>query len=326
MRPEPVPPAERLEATGPVVRLHPQVSAAQLALYAVMVVVWGASFFFTAIALRGFSAVQIVFLRMAIATTVLAVVLAVRKPPWPRSRATYGHFAFLGAANIAVPYLLLTWAQLHVNSSTASILSATTPLFVFLMSWLVAGTERFNPLRGIGIIVAFLGLASFYDAGKPLDAGIWAFAIVLCSMIFAAGNVYTKRFVGGVHPLVTAFLQVGIGATYLLLFAWPHGDLQFREPPLLSVLALIELGTFGSALTYLLFFHFIQTWGSTATSLNTYFQPLVGLSLGVVVLGDTVPPREWIGLGVTLLGILIFGSATYLAMRRGMATARAITD
>lgn len=311
-------------AVAPIPPIRPQVSLTQFALYATMVIVWGASFFFTALALKGFSAVQIVYLRMAIATLVLTVVLAARRPPWPKEASTYGHFAFLGVANIAGPYLLLTWAQLHVNSSTTSILSATTPLFVFLISWLVAGTERFNPLRGLGIVVALLGLVFLYDGGKPVDAGIWSFAIVLCSVVFAAGNVYTKRFVGGVHPLVTAFLQVGIGTVYLLIFARLHGDFEFSAPPLISVLALLELGIAGSALTYLLFFHFIQTWGSTATSLNTYFQPLVGLSLGALVLGDAIPPREWIGLGITLSGILIFGSATWLAMRRGMAVANAV--
>jgi drug/metabolite transporter (DMT)-like permease len=274
-----------------------------------MCAIWGSNYFFTALALHGFNPVLLPLLRMAIATGAVAVIVAARRPPLPRDPRAYAHFAVLGALNIAGPFLLLTEAQRHVHSSTASILSATTPIFVFLLSWLVAGTERFDPFRGAGVIIAFLGVALLYGgdtAGSDAGTAAWSMVIVLCAMIFAAGNVYTRRFLAGVHPFTMTLFQLGVGTAYLLAAALATGSLHAAHPGALAVLAVIELGLLGSAVTYLLFFHFIQGWGSTAASLNTYFQPLVGLTLGVAVLGETIAPGGWIALGVVLAGILLF--------------------
>jgi drug/metabolite transporter (DMT)-like permease len=291
----------------------------QLTLYALMCAVWGSSFFFTAIALRGFNATSLPALRMVLATAALAVVVRARRLPLPREPVVWAHLAVLGVFNIALPYLLLTWAQLHVNSSTASILSATTPLFVFIFSWLVVRTEAFSALRAAGLVLAFLGVVALYGADhtSARDVGPWSLAIVLCSMMYAAGNVYTRRFVPGVHPFVIALLQIGIGAFCLVAFGVATGTLSAATDNPAAWLALLELGLAGSALTYLLFFHFLRRWGSTATSLNTYFQPIVGLGLGVVVLHDSITLTGWLALGVVMLGIALFG---WSAARRLAAT------
>ncbi len=314
-------------ATRPVGDPPPAPSAAwrrppdlplQLFLYALMFCVWGSSFFFTALALRSFNGFTVPVLRMALATLALGVIVGVRRLPLPRDPVLWGHIAFLGALNIAVPYILLTLAQLHVHSSLASVLSATTPLFAFLFSWLLVRTERFNPLRALGLLVAFSGIATLYGLGRGAGDGFntWALIIVFSSAMFAAGNVYTRRFLNGVHPFVNAFLQIGIGALYLTVSGLVSGTLQVHAPSLVSVLAIMELGLAGSALTYLLFFHFIHRWGSTAASLNTYFQPLVGITLGVVALGERVSPTGWLSLATVLCGVVIFGAGSLLSMRR----------
>ncbi len=289
-------------------------SFVQYALYALMFSIWGSSFFFTAIALRSFNPVVLPLVRMAIATVALAGVVVVRRLPFPRGGVIYGHFAVLGILNIAFPYLLLTWAQRHVNSSSVSVLSATTPLFVFLFSWLVTGSERFNLLRGMGVVLAFLGVTSLCGPLGSASPGIsvWSLVIVFCSMIFAIGNIYTRWSLVAVHPFMIAFLQVGAGTAYLLVANLVAGSLHVERPAAASILAILELGVLGSALTYLLFFHFIQRWGSTAASLNTYFQPVIGLGLGVAVLGEGITIRSWVSLIIILLGVLSFGAGTML--------------
>jgi drug/metabolite transporter (DMT)-like permease len=292
--------------------------AGQIFLYALMCAIWGSSYFFTRIALTSFNPVTIPALRMMIAALALALIVALRRLPLPRSPAIWGHLLVLGAFNIALPYVLLTWAQTRVNSSSASILSATTPLFVFLFAWLVARTERFNPLRAVGLVLAFAGIAALYgfEQGLGSDIGPWSLVIVLCSIFYAGGNVYTRRFITGVPPFVVALLQIGIGAIDLVAAGLATHTLTVPVPTLPALLALLELGLAGSALTYVLFFHFIQAWGSTATSLNTYFQPLVGISLGILILHETLNPMSWLALGSVLLGVMLFGLGSALARRR----------
>lgn len=255
---------------------------------------------------------------MSLAAASLAILVGVKRLPLPRDPRIWLHVAALGALNIAVPYILLNLAQVHVNSSFASVLSATTPLFAFLFSCVLARTERFNFLRATGLLIAFCGIASLYglEGQTPTNIGPWALVIVFSSMMFAAGNVYTRLFLHSVHPFVTAFLQIGAGTIYLVVIGMLTGTLSIGAPTTASSLAILELGTAGSALTYVLFFHFIKIWGSTAASLNTYFQPVVGVSLGVFALGERVALTTWFSLLIVLLGVLIFGIGTMFSMRQ----------
>ncbi|MBN9045962.1 MAG: EamA family transporter [Rhizobiales bacterium] len=305
------------KAAPPTVR-RPSGLPLQLFLYTLMFSIWGSSFFFTALALRSFNGFTVPILRMVLATLALGAIVAFRRLPLPRDPVLWMHLALLGALNIAIPYILLTLAQLHVHSSLTSVLSATTPLFAFLFSWLLVRTERFNAIRALGLLVAFGGIAALYGFGQRTGGGFdyWELIIVFSSAMFAGGNVYTRRFLNGIHPFVVAFLQIGLGALYLLVAGLASGTFQIGAPSPISVLAILELGFAGSALTYLLFFHFIHLWGSTAASLNTYFQPLVGVTLGVLVLGDRVSPSGWLSLATVLCGVIIFGAGSLRSLLR----------
>ncbi|MET8990688.1 DMT family transporter [Nonomuraea wenchangensis] len=297
-------------------------------LYAAMTTIWGASFFFTAIALDGFSPYMIVLIRTALAAAVLAVFLRTRRRRLPSSRRELLHLLVLGAFNIALPFTLLTAAQEHVSSSTTVVLSATTPVFVFLMAVLAARTERFDALRLGGMVVAFAGIGLLSGPGQADGEGNWQWQLVVVtsSMIFACGNVYTKRFLSQLAPSVIACGQFAAGALVLLPVTAATGHLTVDRPGPLPILALLELGLLGSAAGYLLYFRFIMLWGSTAASVNTYFQPIVGLLLGVLVLGERMAGAQWAALGVTLLGLLLFGYATVRASRAGPGRPAAVRD
>lgn len=294
------------------------VTPGRVVLFALMTTIWGSSFFFTALALDAFTPFQIVFIRMLLATVVLAAVLALIRPRWPRGAAIWGHFVLLGLMSIALPYALLTWAQVWVDSSTAIVLSSTTPIFVFLIATFGLRTETFGLGRLVAVSVAFGGVV-LLTAGAPAGSSslFWSAVIVVTSANYAAANVYTKRFVSTVHPLLTAFLQLGFGTLWLLPVLLLSGDWRLpADPGVASLVALAELGVFGSAFGYVLFFYFIATWGSTITSLNTYLQPLVGIALGVLVLGERPSWQAWLGIAVVVAGVALFGASGLRAGRR----------
>jgi drug/metabolite transporter (DMT)-like permease len=282
-------------------------AARNYALYAAMTSIWGASFFFTAIALRSFNPFMVVLVRMALGAAALGVVVRVRRAALPRDGRVLRHLLVLGAFNIALPFTLLTLAQVHVTSSVAVVLSATTPVFVFLIASLVTRAERFSGRRLAGIVTAFGGMAVLSGLNGSGTGWGWPLLVVLSSAIFAGGNVYTRRHLPHLDPAVIACCQVTAGALWLLPVTALTGNLTVSAPDPLSALALLELGLLGSGAAYLLFFRFILLWGSTAASVNTYLQPVVGLLLSVLLLDEAMSGRHWAALGAILLGILIFG-------------------
>lgn len=295
------------------------VTPGRMGLYALMVLIWGSSFFFTALALRSFGPILIVQLRTLLAAIVLGGIVVVTRRRLPGTGRLWMHFIVLGVISIALPYTLLTAAQVYVPSSLAIVLSSTTPIFVFLFATFVIRTERFRALRLAGIAVAFAGVVLLTTGSGGGDV-FWQAVILLTSAMYAVANIYTSKFVSSVDPITIAFLQLGFGALWLLPVTTLTGGWDFSEADVIPVIAMLELGILGSAFAYVLFFLFIKTWGSTATSMNTYLQPVVGVLLGVLVLHERPSLTGWLAMLVILAGVVLFGSANLrrmLARRSG---------
>jgi drug/metabolite transporter (DMT)-like permease len=293
----------------------------QWALFMLMSAVWGSSYFWTKLALRSFEPAAIVSIRMGVAALTLGVIVVVGGVRLPRSWRPYAALAALSVLNITVPFTILTYGQQHVSSSLTAVLSSTTPLFVFLYTS-TARHERFTWPRLGATCLAFAGIAwlSLGDAhgthGSASMFSLSSAALIVCSSaIFALGNVVSRAVTRGIEPIVVAFGQSITGCLFELPVIALLGGWHVHNAGTLPVIAVLWLGVCGSALTYVLYFHFIQTWGSTRASMNTYLQPIVGVILGVAILGDTLTTTTVAALIVVAVAVALFVSATLRANR-----------
>ena len=81
-------------------------------------------------------------------------------------------------------------------------------------------------------------------------------------------------------------------------------------------LELVAFGVFSTALPIALYMQILRLAGPTLGSMNAYLTPVWTVLLGVLVLHETVGPREIVGGLVVLGGIAIASSAN---RRRGAA-------
>lgn len=283
-----------------------------LVVFVLLTTAWGSSYFFTALALESFTPFFIVYLRVAIGTALAGVIVVLLRLRLPRWGWVYAHYFVLGLISIALPFVLVTEAQVHVHSSMAAILISTSPLFVFLISWLWRRNEKPTLEKIVGLVLCFGGVIALYGSQgvAQFDSGGWTVVILTVAALFAVGNIYTKTFLTGTHPVVLAFLQVGAGLlclTPVVFFARSPETV----PSVASILAVVELGAIASAAAYVMLAYLIQTWGSTAASMNTYLQPVVGVALGVLVLGEALPFGAWLSVALIVVGIVIFGIDAY---------------
>ena len=70
-----------------------------------------------------------------------------------------------------------------------------------------------------------------------------------------------------------------------------------------SILALLGLSVFSTALAFVIYFRLIQTLGSVGTTAQAYLRVPIGVALGVAFLGETLSPTAWIGLGCIVIGV-----------------------
>jgi len=265
---------------------------------------WGGSYFFIRIAVPAFGPATLVVLRVVIGGALL----------WTVARATNRRIdlrphlpklVVLGLLNAALPYLLISAAELHLTASFAAILGATVPLFAAALGARLLD-ERLGAARLGGLAMGVVGVAVMVGWGPmSLDTTtlLSVVAMLAASASYAGAGIYTKLRLRGV-PTFTLALGQQLGA-----FVWlvvPGTLFPPRTAPSLSALgALVALGALCTAVAYLLYFRLLERVGPTKTATVTYLIPIVGMLGGALVLREPLTAGMLVGLGLVLGSVLL---------------------
>jgi len=283
---------------------------ADWAIFLTLGVIWGSGYLFIKIAVDDFGTFTLVALRLAIGTALLWTVIRAAGKRLPRSPRVYGHLAVMAAVNIAIPFVLITWAEQRVDSAVAAILTAIVPLFTAVLAPLFIHDEpmRVNAVVGLGI--GFLGVL-ILTAGGAGGAGSDAARVVGlmgASFCYAAGAVYARRNVRGLDPMVPAVFQVTFAFAMTAAVACAVERPWDSRPDAAAVFSIVWLGLFGSGLAYLAVFRLLAHWGATRTTAVAYLLPAVGIVLGAVVLQEPIGARTVLGTALVLAGVSLVSS------------------
>ena len=106
-------------------------------LFWILGLVWGTSFLWIKIAVQDVSPGVLVAFRASIAAFGLIPVILLNKKvqfKWTDLKKHFLDFVFMGFFNIALPFILIAWAEQHVDSGLAAILNSSTPLSTIIIS------------------------------------------------------------------------------------------------------------------------------------------------------------------------------------------------
>lgn len=278
--------------------------------------VWGASFLFIKVSVDEIPPLEVAGGRIFFGALAVVVVMVIQRKPLPHSPALIAKVALMALFANVVPFTLIAWAEVHIDSGIASVLNSTMPLFTALFAAAFLTEERFTTGRLAGLAVGFVGVVVLSEGNilEITDSDVLGqLAVVGASLCYGAGAVYARTLLRAEDPLGLSGLQLILGT----LLAVPVSLAVEGSPDYsLSVkgwLSLLALGIVGSGFAYVAYLWLIDNLGSVRASLVTYIIPAVGLLLGWSVLG------EEIGLG-TILGtaLIVLGIATVM---RGQAPA-----
>jgi drug/metabolite transporter (DMT)-like permease len=270
---------------------------------------WGSSYLFIKVAIDSFETFTLIALRLLVGAAFLWLVLRARRTPLPRSRRIYGHLVVMAVVNIAIPFGLITWAEQSVDSALAAILNSTVPLMVIVIAPMFLPDEPIRVNGVVGLAIGFAGIVLLVSPGLVSATGdlVGSIALLGSSLSYAAGNVYNRRNVRGLPPLIPAVFQVTfalliVGVLALVLERpWETA----RQPDLAGWFSVIWLGILGSGLAYLVYFRLLGSWGATRTALVAYLLPVVGIVLGFLVLGEPVDATLLLGTGLVIGGVAL---------------------
>jgi drug/metabolite transporter (DMT)-like permease len=278
------------------------------AAFFLLALAWGTSFMFIKIAVRTLQPVTVVAFRLLIGWLGLLVIVRARGLSLPRKPRTWIHLTVIGVINVAIPFILIVWAesgQSGLDSGVAAILNSTVPLFSILIAGLILQMERITGGRVLGLIVGFGGVVLLLGRDPVMDLGsiLPYIAVVTAALCYAAGSVYARHYLQGIKPVLLAAGQLFIADVFAFIFAFALEDFGAQTFSWEAIAALLWLGLFGSCLAYILYFYVLQAWDATRTTLVTYVIPVVGVTAGVLFLGETIDWRVLVGGLLILSGV-----------------------
>jgi drug/metabolite transporter (DMT)-like permease len=269
---------------------------------ALLALIWGSSFVWIKIGLRGFTPMQVAFLRVLLAAGVLLLICWLRGVRMPRQPMIWAHFAVAAAVGNVVPFFLFGVGELSIDSGLAGILNATTPLWTVTLA-LVARMERLTAVRGAGLLLGFGGALVIFAPWRSPASVSGAGACLAASALYGVLFVYAGRYLAGrgIDPIVLSTGQLS-AATVLSACALPIGW-RMPEPRADAVGSLIVLGVLGTGIAYILNYRLITDDGPTVASTVTYLIPVAAVLFGMVALGESLGLRVFVGMVVVLAGV-----------------------
>jgi drug/metabolite transporter (DMT)-like permease len=268
--------------------------------------IWGWSFLFIKVAVRGLTPSTVAAARMALGAGVLATVVRARRLSVPAGWAWWRHFAVVALFGSALPFTLLAWGEQHISSALTAVLNASTPLFAAVMAFALLG-DRLTGVHVGGLLLGFVGVAVAAGLGASDLTGSslgGAMAAVGASAGYGLAFAYTRRHLVTLPPLLAATGQLLAGTALLAPVAVVTSVRQGLDfDGVRPVVSVVLLGVFGTGVAYVLSYRLIGDVGPTRAALVTYLIPVIAVTIGVVFLDEPFSYRLAIGGALTVLGI-----------------------
>ena len=274
-------------------------------------VIWGSSFILMKEGLVALSAVQVASIRIVSSGLVLLPI-------------TFRHLAKLkfrqillvflsGCLGSLIPAYLFCEAETGLDSSTAGVLNALTPVFVVIFG-LVFFQVKIPAIKIVGMIIAFGGSLLLYFAHPNIILGnnvVNMFLIVIATICYGVNVNLVQKYLLAIPSLHIAAIALGLCAVPagLVLYFSGFFTMDWSDSKFVgSILYSCILGIFGTALASVIFYMLIKRAGSVFASMVTYCIPIVAFGWGLIY-GEQVGWAEAACMFIILAGV-------YLANRK----------
>jgi drug/metabolite transporter (DMT)-like permease len=266
----------------------------------ITIVVWASAFAVIRVALEGFSPTELTVVRLVTAAAVLLILAPMSGVRWPE-KGDRLRLLFAGAIGMTAYQLLLNTGETVVEAGTASLLIATSPIWVAVLSQLFLG-ERLPRLGWLGIVVGFVGAAIIGVAGQTVEAQALALLILAAAIAQATYIVAVKPLLARYRPIEVATWAMVVGAVLVLPFGTgvvpALGHIELRP-----LLAAVYLGVVPSAIGFIAWGRALADAPASVVSSALYvIPPLAGL-IAWAWLGERPDALAWIGGVIVLAGV-----------------------
>ncbi|WP_300029934.1 DMT family transporter [uncultured Roseobacter sp.] len=286
-------------------------------------VIWGASFVSIRVALDEIGPLTSVAHRTGWAMAALWLVVLMMRLPFPRGFRIWSAFLVMGLLNNVIPFGLMAWGQLWIESGLTSILNAATAIFGVLAAALFFSDERLSLRKFTGVLVGFGGVTTAIGLENLRNFDLRSLAqlaVIGGTLSYALAGVWARKTLGGLKPQVAAAgMLTGSTLITLPLAIAVEGPLSFSLEPR-TVLAIGYYALIATAGAYLLYYQVLALAGSGNLLLVTLLIPPVAIVMGTLMLGESLNPNAYAGFVLLAAGLAIIDGRLLRVFARPVRT------
>lgn len=291
-----------------------RLTAAAWAQLMLLALIWGGSFFSIALALREMGPLTAVLHRVFWAAALLWLIAWLRGESFPRRGAAWRALAVMGLLNNAIPFSLMAWGQLHIETGLVAIFNASTAIFGALVAALLLADERLTARRALGVGLGFAGVIAIIGAdalgGLDLRSAAQG-AVTLGALSYALASVWAKRTLGGLSPTVAAAGMLTASTTIMAPLAFAAEGAPGLSLSVTGWAAVAWFAAAGTAGAYLLYFRILRIAGAANLMLVTLMIPPVSVALGAAYLGERLGGAALAGFALLALGLAVIDGRAF---------------
>jgi len=268
---------------------------------------WGSSFGAIKIALHGVTPLTVMSVRILLAGAALLLLILVRKTPLPRGIQNWIKISWMALFGTLIPFFLVPWGQLQIDSSLAAILMAVSPLFALTLGHFFSEHESFTLRQLLAMMDGFYGILLVFgeNAISSINGNIWAqLAVIGAGFCYTISGVIVSRVRGASADSVSAsiFICSSVIVFPLWMILEQPWSLHFETE---SLLALTYLGLVSTGMAFLMRYYIILRAGAVFLSYVAFIIPMFGILFGILFLGETISVNTMGAVVLILSGVYL---------------------
>lgn len=274
--------------------------------------IWGSTYLLNKIAVQDIPPLFLGCIRFTIAGLLIFIIAIILKQKIIISRielrnSLIASFFFLSFGNG-----LFVWALKYIDSGFASLLTATQPLIVLLMMWMLNG-KKIQLKSIIGIVFGLVGIFLLIGQDEIIRSENQVIGTVMgftCILSWSYGSIFVSRAQLPKNFFISAGYQMLFGGLILLIASlvvgedWIHPT-TWKDVTLISIALLI---VFGSIIAFTAFNYLLKYISTEKVATSTYVNPVVALFLGSYFLDEKVSTQSIIATAILFLGVYFINS------------------
>lgn len=289
---------------------------AKLALaFASVYVVWGSTYLAIKFAVATIPPFLMGGSRFIISGVILYAWARWRGAPNP-TRKEWRDAAVVGTLLLTCGNGAVAWAEQRVPSGITALLVASVSLWIVLIDWARPHGKRPSPIVGIGLLIGLAGVgvlaAPGFSGGERSAVGVGAIVLILGSIAWAAGSIYSRQGARPKSGEMSTALQMITGSSVLLIIGVGVGELpqlRFAEVTMKSFLGWVYLVTFGSLVGFTAYAYLLRETTPAKATTYAYVNPVVAVLLGWAFASEAITTRTVVAAGIILASVAMISLA-----------------